>query len=84
MGFYIDLEEEMQISRIRLLWEVAYGRGYKIQVSNDLENWKPYMKKQKVTVVSMNLHSRLLPLDMSGCSERMTKEHNVGFFNLGI
>lgn len=37
---YIDLEEEMQISRIRLLWEVAYGRGYKIQVSNDLENWE--------------------------------------------
>jgi|GEM_PF-927333 F5/8 type C domain. len=35
----IDLGASSLISRVRLDWEVAYGRSYQIQVSNDGQNW---------------------------------------------
>ncbi|GLX66707.1 discoidin domain-containing protein [Paenibacillus glycanilyticus] len=35
----IDLGAPSLISRVKLDWEVAYGRAYKIQVSGDGENW---------------------------------------------
>lgn len=37
---YIDLLKERKISKIRLTWEVAYGRGYRIEVSADAKEWK--------------------------------------------
>jgi hypothetical protein len=36
---YVDLGSVYTINRIVLRWEVAYGRGYKIQVSNDASTW---------------------------------------------
>ncbi|HLR63590.1 MAG TPA: family 20 glycosylhydrolase [Lentibacillus sp.] len=37
---YVDLLKQQPISKVVLKWEDAYGKGYKIQVSNDGENWK--------------------------------------------
>ncbi|HEX7065229.1 MAG TPA: discoidin domain-containing protein, partial [Bacillales bacterium] len=36
---YVDLGEEYMINAVKLDWEAAYGKGYKIQVSSDKENW---------------------------------------------
>jgi len=36
---YIDLEEQMEFSQVVLYWEAAYGKEYKIQVSNDANEW---------------------------------------------
>jgi hypothetical protein len=37
---YLDLLKERKISKIRMTWEVAYGRGYRIEVSEDAKDWK--------------------------------------------
>lgn len=37
---YIDLGQSYDIKRVILYWEVAYGRVYRIEVSNDAENWE--------------------------------------------
>lgn len=37
---YVDLLEQYPINKVVLKWEDAYATGYKIQVSNDAENWK--------------------------------------------
>lgn len=36
---YVDLEDEYEIGKIYIEWEDAYAAQYKIQVSNDAENW---------------------------------------------
>jgi len=36
---YVDLGAIYTINRIVLRWETAYGRGYKLQVSNDASTW---------------------------------------------
>ena len=36
---YVDLGPSRTINRVVLRWETAYGRGYKIQVSNDASSW---------------------------------------------
>lgn len=36
---YIDLKKEQKISKVRLTWEVAFGKEYRIEVSNDFEEW---------------------------------------------
>ncbi|MBG0829541.1 discoidin domain-containing protein [Planomonospora sp. ID67723] len=35
----VDLGAAQQISRVRLLWEAAYGSAYEIQVSDDKSTW---------------------------------------------
>ncbi|WP_211216368.1 family 20 glycosylhydrolase [Longispora albida] len=37
----VDLGSAQQISRVVLRWEAAFGRGYKIEVSNDGTTWTP-------------------------------------------
>jgi hypothetical protein len=37
---YVDLGQSFDIKRIILNWEVAYGRVYRIEVSNDTQNWQ--------------------------------------------
>ena len=37
---YVDLEEVQQINEIHLEWEAAYASSYKLQVSDDADNWK--------------------------------------------
>jgi beta-glucosidase-like glycosyl hydrolase len=36
---YVDLGQAMEVTRVKLTWEAAYGRSYQIQVSNDATNW---------------------------------------------
>ncbi len=36
---YVDLSSIYTINRVVLRWEAAYGRGYKIQISNDAFTW---------------------------------------------
>ncbi|MCR4435166.1 MAG: stalk domain-containing protein [Clostridiales bacterium] len=36
---YVDLGTSQSIARIKLRWETAYGKSYKIQVSNDASDW---------------------------------------------
>jgi hypothetical protein len=36
---YVDLGSSQTINHVKLNWEVAYGKSYKIQVSNDLNTW---------------------------------------------
>ncbi|MDK8182741.1 discoidin domain-containing protein [Paenibacillus sp. UMB4589-SE434] len=36
---YIDLGMSKEISKIKLVWEGAYAKEYKIQISNDLKSW---------------------------------------------
>ena len=36
---YVDLGNTYTINRVYLLWETAYGKEYKIQVSNDATSW---------------------------------------------
>ncbi|MGE7616484.1 DUF4855 domain-containing protein [Paenibacillus sp. NPDC101420] len=36
---YVDLGQANNIKRVKLNWEYAYGKSYKIQVSNDAVNW---------------------------------------------
>lgn len=40
----VDLGGEKEIGGIRLNWEAAYGKSYKIQVSNDMNSWKDVYK----------------------------------------
>jgi len=36
---YVDLGATYSISRVRIVWETAYGRDYQLQVSPDASNW---------------------------------------------
>ncbi|MDF2936405.1 MAG: coagulation factor 5/8 type domain protein [Paenibacillaceae bacterium] len=36
---YVDLGETKRINEARIIWEAAYGKSYKIQVSQDTEQW---------------------------------------------
>ncbi|QMV41393.1 polysaccharide lyase family 8 super-sandwich domain-containing protein [Cohnella cholangitidis] len=36
---YVDLQDQYTINKVRLNWEKAYGKSYKIQVSNDAVAW---------------------------------------------
>ncbi|MBM6996846.1 discoidin domain-containing protein [Paenibacillus sp. DXFW5] len=36
---YVDLQDQYVIHKVRLNWEKAYGKSYKIQVSNDAHTW---------------------------------------------
>lgn len=36
---YVDLGQAYNVNRVKLSWEYAYGKSYKIQVSNDAANW---------------------------------------------
>ncbi|WP_339244487.1 discoidin domain-containing protein [Paenibacillus sp. FSL R10-2796] len=36
---YVDLQEIHNVNKVRLSWEAAYGKSYKIQVSNDASIW---------------------------------------------
>lgn len=37
---YVDLGASTTVNRVRLNWETAYGKEYKIQVSDDAANWR--------------------------------------------
>jgi hypothetical protein len=37
---YVDLEEEFNITRVKILWDMPFPLEYKIQTSNDTYNWK--------------------------------------------
>ncbi len=35
----VDLGQSRSISRVRLQWEVAYGRQYRVETSHDNSSW---------------------------------------------
>jgi len=37
---YVDLGQEQVVNGVKLNWEEAYGKSFKIQVSDDSKNWK--------------------------------------------
>ncbi|MCC3371969.1 polysaccharide lyase family 8 super-sandwich domain-containing protein [Cohnella sp. REN36] len=37
---YVDLQDQYSINKVRLNWGKAYGKSYKIQVSNDAVAWR--------------------------------------------
>ncbi len=37
---YVDLGDRFNVSRVKLVWEVAFGRDYQIQVSDDAHSWQ--------------------------------------------
>ena len=37
---YVDLGSVQPVGGVRLNWEASFGKGYKIQVSDDAETWK--------------------------------------------
>lgn len=41
---YVDLGEIKPVGGVRLNWEASFGKGYKIQVSNDAEHWTEVYK----------------------------------------
>jgi hypothetical protein len=41
---YIDLGSVQSIGGVRLDWEASYGKAYKLQVSNDAQNWREVYK----------------------------------------
>ena len=43
----VDLGRQVKISRVRLLWEAAYGKTYAIEVSPDNKTWKEVYKTDK-------------------------------------
>ena len=43
----VDLGGETKISRVKLLWEGAYGKAYRIEVSADGKAWKEVHKTDK-------------------------------------
>lgn len=36
---YVDLGETKRINEVRIIWEAAYAKSYKIQVSEDTQHW---------------------------------------------
>jgi hypothetical protein len=41
---YIDLDSVQTVGGVRLNWEAAYGKSYKIQVSDDAQTWREVFK----------------------------------------
>lgn len=41
---YVDLGSVQPVGGVRLDWEASFGKGYKIQVSDDTETWKEVYK----------------------------------------
>jgi sucrose-6-phosphate hydrolase SacC (GH32 family) len=44
---YIDLGETRNIDRVKLYWQAAYAKAYKIQVSKDAVKWKDLYETEK-------------------------------------
>ncbi|WP_234885137.1 discoidin domain-containing protein, partial [Clostridium tarantellae] len=42
---YVDLGEETEFDKIKLYWETANAKVYRIEVSNDAENWSKIHRK---------------------------------------
>jgi hypothetical protein len=42
---YVDLGQSINIQRVVLVWEAAYGKDYRIEVSNDTLNWTQIFSK---------------------------------------
>nr|GFD28514.1 hypothetical protein [Tanacetum cinerariifolium] len=63
---YVDLRGTATISRVYLIWEVAYGKDFKIEVSDDAVTWKGVAK-----VANNSLRFTELTLNAKGRYVRM-------------
>jgi hypothetical protein len=64
---YVDLGERTMISRVDLVWEAAFARGYQLQVSDDAQDWVTFFTTnsgtggfETVTVPVQGRYVRLL------------------------
>ncbi len=74
---YVDLRGTATISRVYLIWEVAYGKDFKVEVSNDAITWKGVAK-----VSNNSLRYTELALNATGRYVRMhglTRGTNYGY-----
>lgn len=54
--FYVDLGTEADITGLKIKWEDAYAKAYKIQFSNDEETWRDvYEVGNEVTAGALNI-----------------------------
>jgi hypothetical protein len=74
---YVDLGRTTNITRVNLIWEIAYGRNFHLDVSNDATNWTT------ITTVSNNTsHVNEIALTATGRYVRMygvTRGTGYGF-----
>jgi F5/8 type C domain/Domain of unknown function (DUF1929)/Glyoxal oxidase N-terminus len=52
---YVDLGATYNINRVKLVWEAAYGKSFKIQVSPDATNWTDIFSTTTNTSLTNNL-----------------------------
>ncbi len=65
---YVDLGSEKSVGGVRLNWEAAFGKSYKIQVSNDAETWREVYKTEEG---SEGLNEILFPEEVKARYVRM-------------
>jgi hypothetical protein len=63
---YVDLRGTAAISRVYLVWESAYGKDFKIEVSNDAVTWTNVAK-----ISNNSSHYSEIPLNTQGRYVRM-------------
>jgi hypothetical protein len=63
---YIDLRGTATVSRVYLIWEVAYGKDFKLEVSDDAVTWKGVAK-----VTNNSLHFTEFALNVKARYVRM-------------
>jgi sucrose-6-phosphate hydrolase SacC (GH32 family) len=81
----IDLGKVQPIGRIELHWEIAFGLGYQLSVSNDAKDWKEVFRSGKGNgdrdvLNSLKASGRYLKLD---CLERGT-EHGFSIWEVNV
>ena len=52
---YVDLGATYNINRVKLVWEAAYGKSFKIQVSPDATNWTDIFSTTTNTALTNDL-----------------------------
>ncbi|MBO2007464.1 discoidin domain-containing protein [Hymenobacter negativus] len=74
---YVDLGRSTNITQVNLIWEIAYGRNFHLDVSNDATNWTTI-----TTVTNNTSHVNEIALTTTGRYVRMfgvTRGTGYGF-----
>ena len=74
---YVDLGRSTNITQVNLIWEIGYGKDFRVEVSSDATNWTT-----AATITSNTSHVNELPLTATGRYVRMfglTRNTGYGF-----
>ncbi|MFD2717542.1 discoidin domain-containing protein [Hymenobacter monticola] len=74
---YVDLGRTANITQVNLIWEIAYGKDFRLEVSSDATNWTTAK-----TIINTTSHVNELALSASGRYVRMfglTRNTGYGF-----